>query len=190
VLDQVDVILTVDSDVTGRSVLLRNPLQTGGVVVTGRRGRLGLLKGRTRSGLVEKAGNEHRTPRNTGNRALTSNGIRAMSTALGVFTAALLSERDDVTGRTLTASDVRVLLLLKVTEELRNDGRHKVVGDVGQGTLAEPVLQARGKSGKSRLSERHEATGKLTLSLSNELVDLTEDATLGECHGRGFAHGS
>src|SRR5690606_30329008 len=170
--------------------LLRNPLHTGGVVVTGPSGTLGLLKGRTRSGLVEKPGNEHRTPRSTVHPVPTGNGIRVISTALGVFTDALLSERDDVTGRTLTATDVLVLLLLKVTEELRNDGRHKVVGDVGQGTLAEPVLQSRGKSGKSRLSERHEATGKLTLSLSNELVDLTEDAALGECHGRGFAHGS
>src|SRR5690606_36614945 len=111
VLDQVDEIVTVDSDVTGLSVLLRNLLQTGGVVVTGPSGTLGLLMSRTRSGLLEKPGNEHRTPRSTVHPEPFGNGIRVISTALGVFTDALLSERDDVTGRTLTATDVLVLLL-------------------------------------------------------------------------------
>src|SRR5690606_10545733 len=73
VVDQVDVIVAVDSDVTGLSVLLRNPLHTGGVVVTGPSGTLGLLKGRTRSGLVEKPGNEHRTPRSTVHPVPTGN---------------------------------------------------------------------------------------------------------------------
>src|SRR5690606_6164483 len=130
----------------------------------------------------------HETPRSTIHPEPAGNGVGVVSATFWVLANGLLSKANNICCGTRSPTDLLVFLLLKEGKHLGDDDRgHQVIRNVGKRSLAKPVLQTVRQPVQRRGGEGHEPIGQLTLSLPNELVDLTEDTALCVTHRRRVA---